>query len=147
MRVNGEWLECEDGEIRPVVHGMVRLANGQWLEVAFLLDGGADRTVFSPDFFNLLQPMEISESEPSHLAGVGGQVNTITIATALGFKKDDGRPAMVQGTFRVFTESESADLPVLGRDVTNNFSVVYDYPDQTVALLAPPHYYEIKKAS
>jgi hypothetical protein len=53
----------------------------------------------------------------------------------------------VQGTVRVFTESESADLSVLGRDVTNNFSVVYDYPNQTVALLAPPHYYEIKKAS
>ncbi len=147
MRINGKWLECEDGEIRPVAHGMARLANGQWLEVAFLLDGGADRTVFSPDFLDLLQPLEVSESEPSHLAGVGGQVNTITIATILGFKKDDGRPATVQGTFRAFTESESSDLSVLGRDVTHNFSVVYDYPNRTVALLSPPHYYEIKKAS
>ena len=95
----------------------------------------------------MLRPLEVGESEPSHLAGVGGQVDTITIATVLGFKKDDGRPVTVQGTFRVFTEGESADLSVLGRDVTNNFSVVYDYPNQLVALLAPPHYYEIKKAS
>jgi hypothetical protein len=29
---------------------MVRLADDQWLEVAFVLDAGADRTVFSADF-------------------------------------------------------------------------------------------------
>ena len=104
----------------------MRLADGQWVEVAFLLDAGADRTVLNARFLHLLRPLEVSESEPSHLAGVGGQVDTITIATVLGFKKDDGRPATVQGTFRVFTESESADLSVLGRDVTNNFSVIYD---------------------
>jgi hypothetical protein len=126
---------------------LARLADGQWVEVAFLLDAGADRTVLNARFLHLLRPLEVSESEPSHLAGVGGQVDTITIATVLGFKKDDGRPVTVQGTFRAFTEGESADLSVLGRDVTNNFSVVYDYPNQLVALLAPPHYYEIKKAS
>ena len=47
----------------------------------------------------------------------------------------------------VFTEGESAELSVLGRDVTNNFSVIYDYPNRSVALLARPHYYEIKSAS
>lgn len=51
MRINGEWLECDDGVIRPSVKGMVRLADGQWVEVTFLLDAGADRTVFVPGFF------------------------------------------------------------------------------------------------
>ncbi len=127
--------------------GMVRLADGQWLEVLFLLDAGADCTVFSPDFFNLLLPLQVAESEPSRLAGVGGQANSIAIEAAIGFSKDDGQPISVRGVFQVFTESESADLSVLGRDVTNNFSVIYDYPNQTVALLAPPHSYEIKKTS
>ena len=36
---------------------------------------------------------------------------------------------------------------MLGRDVTNNFGIIYDYLNQTVTLLAPPHYYEIKNAS
>jgi hypothetical protein len=53
----------------------------------------------------------------------------------------------VRGLFAVFTEAESAELSVLGRDVTNNFSVIYDYPNRAVASLARPHYYEIKKAS
>src|SRR6266498_2162877 len=50
MRVNGKWLLCDDGVIRPVVPGFVRAAGGQLVEVTFLLDAGADRTVFSADF-------------------------------------------------------------------------------------------------
>ncbi|MGH9800901.1 MAG: hypothetical protein ACRD82_11105 [Blastocatellia bacterium] len=144
MRVNGKWLTCDDGEIRPVVQGKVRSADQRWIEVTFLLDAGADRTVFSSQFLDLLRSLEVIEFEPTSLAGVGGRVSTISVETSIGFSRDDGRPISVQGTFRVFTESESADLSVLGRDVTNNFSVIYDYPNQNVALLAPPHYYEIK---
>lgn len=113
--------------------------------MSFLLDGGADRTVFSPDLFNLLWPLQITAADSSQLASVGGHASAITIETSIGFYRDTGRPITVQGTFRVFTETESADMSVLGRDVTNNFRVIYDYPDQIVALLAKPHYYEIKQ--
>lgn len=147
MRINGEWLECDDGTIRPSVKGMVRVADGRWLEVTFLLDAGADRTVFSARFLYLLKPLAMGESAQSYLAGVGGRVGSITIETAIGFVRDDGRPIKVRGAFHVFTESESSDLSVLGRDVTNNFGIIYDYPNQTVVLLAPPHYYEIRNAS
>ncbi len=34
----GAWLPSEDEVIRPIVPRMGRLANGQWLEVSFLLD-------------------------------------------------------------------------------------------------------------
>lgn len=101
----------------------------------------------SPDFFNLLSPLQTTPSEPSQLAAVGGRAGSIVIETAIGFLKDDGRPVSIRGTFHVFVESESADLSVLGRDVTNNFGIIYDYPNQAVALLALPHYYEIRKAS
>ncbi len=147
MRVNGKWLPCDDGEIRPVVPGMVRVPRGQWLEVPFLLDAGADRTVFSARFLHWLRPLEVTELESAHLVGIGGRAGSITVAAVLGFIKDDGQPINVRGTFRVFTESESADLSILGRDVTNNFSVIYDYSSQMVVLLAPPHYYEISKTS
>ena len=145
MRVNGEWLLCDDGEIRPVVQGLVRLADGRWLEVPFLLDGGADRTVFSARFLHRLRSLAIAETEPISLSGVGGQVSFITIATALGLRRDDGRAVSVNGVFSVFTESETTDLSVLGRDVTNNFGVIYDYPNRLVTLLAAPHYYSIRQ--
>ena len=160
MRVNGAWLPGDDGVIRPIVPGLVRLPDGQWLEVSFLLDAGADRTVFSADFFSLLEPLE-TPSQRVLLSGVGGTTNSITIETAIAFARDDGQLITVRGSFGVFTEGESAELSVLGRDVagspadvflsagvlvTNNFSVIYDYPNQAIALLALPHSYEIKSS-
>ena len=90
MRVNGKWLPCDDGVVRPLIGGLVHLADGREIEVAFLLDAGADRTVFSPDFYALLQPLEVAEAESMRLAGVGGQVNSITVETAISFRRDDG---------------------------------------------------------
>ena len=147
MRVNGEWLLCEDGERRPCVTGTVRAAAGQQVEVTFLLYGGADRTVFSADLLALLRPLAITDPEQAHLAGIGGKVDSITVETALEFTRDDGRSVLVRGQFGIFTIGGSADLSILGRDVTNNFSVIYDYSHQVVALLALPHYYEIKRAA
>ncbi len=147
MLVNGDWLMCDDGLIRPSVLGLVRTGDGQMLEVPFLLDAGADRTVFSAYFLDLLLPLHKSSIEQIRLTGVGGRVDSITVETVIGLIRDDGDMATVRGPFAVFTEGESAELSVLGRDVTNNFSVIYDYPNRTVALLARPHYYEIKRAS
>ncbi len=147
MRVNGAWLPGEDEVIRPLVPGLVRLANDQWLEVSFLLDAGADRSVFSSDFLSLLQPLKKAGTEQILLSGVGGAADSITIETAIAFVRDDGQLVTVSGTFGVFSKGESADLSVLGRDVTNNFSVIYDYPERTIALLAPPHSYEITRPS
>ena len=144
MRINGRWLLCDDGVVRPGLQGLVRATDGEWAEVTFLLDAGADRTVFSAQFLALLRPLETSGAEQIQLAGVGGKVNSITVDTLIGFRSDERRLVTVRGPFGVFTETESADLSVLGRDVSNNFSVIYDYPGQAVMLLAPPHYYEIK---
>ena len=147
MRVNGKWLLCDDGVIRPVVPAFVRAADGQLVEVTFLLDAGADRTVFSADFFHLLRVLETRGSGEVLLSGVGGRAHSITVETEIGFRRDDQRVVTVRGSFGVFTDAESADLSVLGRDVTNNFSVIYDYPRQAIALLASPHSYEIKPPS
>lgn len=132
---------------RPIVPGLVRLGNGEWLEVSFLLDAGADRTVFSAAFLGVLQPMTRSGGEEILISGVGGAADSITIDTAIGFIRDDGQLVTVRGTFSVFAQAESADLSVLGRDVTNNFTVIYDYPDQIIALLAPPPSCEIKSSA
>ncbi|MEK6301328.1 MAG: hypothetical protein AABO41_11445 [Acidobacteriota bacterium] len=147
MHVIGDWLICEDGVIRPTVFALVRAADGRMVEVTFLLDAGADRTVFNARFLHWLRALESPQGEQIQLAGVGGSVGSITVDTSIGFIRDDGRVATVRGQFAVFTEGESAELSVLGRDVTNNFGVIYDYPNRTIALLAQPHFYEIKTAS
>jgi len=146
MRINGAWLPGADGVIRPTVQGAVRLANGKWLEVSFLLDAGADRTVFSSDFLSFLQPLEVIGTQEIVLGGVGGAADSITIETSIGFVREDDQMITVRGVFGVFTKGESADLSILGRDITNNFSVIYDYPQQVIALLGPPHAYGIERS-
>ena len=39
---------------------------------------------------------------------------------------------------------KSEAQPARGRDVTNGLSVIYNYGNQLVVLLARPHYYEMQ---
>ena len=144
MRVDGRWLRCDDGVVRPTLQAFVLTADETWVELTLLLDGGADKTVFSARFLNQLLLLQITRRGSTQLSGIGGSAQSIEIETSLGFTRDDGQSVTVRGPFAVFVDVESADLSVLGRDVTNNFSVIYDYPNGVVALLAPPHFYEIK---
>jgi hypothetical protein len=147
MRVNGEWLECDDGVIRPSIPGFVRAPDRKMIEVIFLLDAGADRTVLSSRFLYTLQSLATTETEQIHLAGVGGEVDSITVHTVVGFMRDNGQLVTVRGAFGVFTLSESSEMSVLGRDVTNNFDVIYSFPRREVILLGPPHGYQVQHPS
>ena len=144
MRIDGEWLLSEDGVVRPRIPAVVRAAGDTWIETTLLLDAGADRTVFNARLFNRLQHLRTTEMATTRLVGVGGAAGCINVATAIRFTRDDGQGVTVRGSFAVFTDIESADVSILGRDVTDNFSVIYDYPNRVVALLASPHSYEIK---
>ena len=54
MRIDGAWLPCDGGRIYPVLSGEARAADGSWVEVQFLLDTGADRTVLGVDIWRQL---------------------------------------------------------------------------------------------
>jgi hypothetical protein len=47
MLLRGCWLQCDDGEARPILRGSIQTAAGGWIEAPFLVDTGADQTVFS----------------------------------------------------------------------------------------------------
>src|SRR5438105_13844737 len=47
MRIDGRWTLFDDGASRPVIWGEIRTGDGSWLKAPFLVDTGADRTVFS----------------------------------------------------------------------------------------------------
>lgn len=143
MRVEGRWHRFQDGVLRPVLDAAVHTPNGTWQSVTLLLDAGADRTVFDASFLTLLSPLVVPVDQTPALGGVGGKVSAVFVQTRLSFTRDDGKRVTVQGPFGVFTELTSSDVSVLGRDVTNNFDVIYSYPQRYVTLLAPPHTYQI----
>jgi hypothetical protein len=51
MRIDGVWHLCDDGAVRPVLVGEVETRSGEWTEVRFQVDTGADRTVLSSNTF------------------------------------------------------------------------------------------------
>ena len=106
----------------------------------------AGKRDISARFLRHLQDLQTT-SQHILLSGVGGGADSMTVETAIAFARDDGELVTVRGAFGVFTQSESADLSILGRDVTNNFTVIYDYPQRIIALLAPPHSCEIKSSA
>ncbi|MEK6286515.1 MAG: hypothetical protein AABO57_12305 [Acidobacteriota bacterium] len=103
----------------------------------------ADRTVFEARLLTVLQKLAVPADEAPELGGVGGKAACIFARTRLGFVRDDGQLVNVQGLFGVFTNLTSSDVSILGRDVTNNFDVIYSFPHREVMLLAPPHGYQI----
>lgn len=144
MRIEGRWHLFKDGIFRPVIDAAVKTPMGTWEAVTFLLDAGADRTVLDASFLSLLAPLAVPATQTPELGGVGGRVECRFVRTAIAFVRDDGKQVTVQGHFGVFVDPASSDVSILGRDVTNNFDVIYSHPKREVLLLAPPHSYEIQ---
>jgi hypothetical protein len=144
MRVDGRWHRFKDGILRPVVDAAVQTSAGTWDTVTFLLDAGADRTVLEAAFVSRLSPLALPAGRAPELAGVGGKVECIFIQTRLAFERHDGPLVFINGPFGVFTDPLSSDISILGRDVTNNFDVIYSFPKRQVMLLALPHNYHIQ---
>ena len=97
MRINGEWLVCDDGIVRPVIRGEVLATNGSWVPVPFLLDTGADRTVFSAAILAALNPRAFSTSE--RLSGLGGTVRTVGIETRVRLSHEESRKVVFRGSY------------------------------------------------
>lgn len=110
----------------------------------FLLDSGADRTVFSADILHKLgiQPNEASQD----LQGVGGRAASVVLATSIRMIRETGDPVIFTGEFAAFTDPKALDMSVLGRDLTNLFAVIVVRPQDIVCLLGAKHRYSIVEA-
>jgi hypothetical protein len=144
MRIDGQWDECDDGIVRPVIVGEVLNADGARQQVLFLVDIGADCTILSPAVVRLLG-FEMNNGG-ERLAGVGGGADSVRFSTHIQLSRDDGGVATFRGQFSGVSDSEMLDISVLGRDIMNLFAVIVDRPGNVVALIRPPHRYVIELA-
>ena len=146
MRIVGDWLQSDDGIVRPVVVATRLGTDGQDHADRFLLDTGADRTVLSAAFWRRLRLPADAPLPEMALTGIGGAAAFGLVTTAIEFTRDDGGPARVRGQFAAFTDPQATDLSVLGRDVLDNFDVILSRRRDDVLLLAPPHRYVVSRA-
>jgi hypothetical protein len=143
MRIDGQWLVGADGVRRPMISGEIRAADGTWEKSEFLVDTGADRTVFSAAILArlALQPLVM----PEGLSGVGGIAAAVIVATQVRLTREDAGKVMFRGQYAAVTELEALDISVLGRDITGLFAVIVDWPHDVVCLVGQRHRYTIEQ--
>ncbi len=141
MLLPGYWLLCDDGVLRPVFQAKMVSTGGLPLTVEFLADTGADRTVLCAAILDNLGLPTLPAS--TRLGGVGGATTTVLVSTTILLPRDDGGSAAFRGQFAAFTEAEALDMSVLGRDISNLFTLIVDRPRDLVCLLGSGHQYSI----
>src|SRR6185295_416541 len=119
MRIDGEWLCCEDGMVRPVIRGDILAADGDWKAAEFLVDTGADRTVLSAPLLAKLNLAAIDTRED--ISGLGGAADSVIVETQIQFEREGGRQVIFRGHYAAVTEVTALDISVLGRDVMDLF--------------------------
>lgn len=137
MVISGVWRVCDDGVVRPVLPAEARTAAGAWAPIEFLVDIGADCTVFSAADLQALavQPTPAKES----IEGVGGKAESVSIATSFRLTRENGTTIQIDGPFAAVTDPSALDISVIGRDVTNHFGVLIDRPQDLVCLVCAKH--------
>ena len=143
MRIVGEWLMCDDGVVRPAVRIHVRDQEERAHGDDFLVDTGADRTVFACGLWRRLGVQGERPAAGAALLGVGGGVAFRTIDTTLVLTADDGRPITLRGEFAAFVDPHATDLSILGRDVLDHFDAIISRRRDEVLLLGQNHGYSV----
>ncbi len=143
MEIAGEWLRWDDGVTRPIIEAKVLGAQGKLRNGPFLVDIGADRTVFSATLWKVLALEASGPLDALDVKGIGGMSPIVLMHTLIQFTRRDGGPARVHGEFAAFTDPNATDISILGRDILNNFHVIVSRPRNEVLLLAERHRYQV----
>ena len=141
MVLSGMWHQCDDEVVRPIIHAEVRANDGSWIKAPFLLDTGADRTVFSADVFTALGLPLVGAAE--RIGGIGGVVESVVVETQICLTRENGGKVLFRGQYAGVAEVGALDMSVFGRDLTSLFVVIVDWPQQVVCLLGQRHRYAI----
>jgi len=143
MRIDGEWALLDDDVMRPIVAGDIKTGNDAWVKVPFLVDTGADRTVFSAATLAKLGLQPIAAQDG--ISGLGGWAASVVVATEIRLTREDAGKVVLRGQYVAVTELEGLDISVLGRDITGLFAVIVDKPRNVVCLLGQRHRYTIEQ--
>jgi len=141
MQIGGEWFLFADGIERPVIRGEILAGDGAWLQAPFLVDTGADRTVFSGAILAKLGLQPIFPQE--RISGLGGLADSVVVETQIQLTRETGGQVAFHGQYAAVIEIEALDVSILGRDITGLFAVIVDQPGNVVCLLGQRHRYTI----
>jgi Aspartyl protease len=126
-----------------MISGEILAGNGSWEKSEFLLDTGADRTVFSAATLARLALQ--SPAMPEGISGVGGMVDSVIVETQIQLTREDAGNVVFRGRYVAVTELEALDINILGRNITDLFAVIVDRLHDVVCLLGQRYRYSIEQ--
>lgn len=112
MRIDGEWLLCDDRIARPVIRGEILAGDGTWQRAEFLVDTGADRTVFSAAVLAALRLQPVVTQ--ARLGGIGGVADSVVVETQVRLTREETGKVVFRGRYAAVTELEALDMSVPG---------------------------------
>jgi hypothetical protein len=135
-----------NGVTHPILRAFAEAADGTLIKEDFLIDTGADRTVFSTGLLDKLNLRSIPCIPGIALSGIGGHSSFVQLETVLHFTREDGAPAKIRGQFAAFTDPGASDISILGRDVLNHFDLILSRPRSEIFFLSGNHRYVVQQA-
>ena len=128
MIFNGRYSQpTPNNPLAPFVEAGIRATDGKWVSVFFLIDLGADGTYLPSKYIEELDIQIDQVKTEDDVAGVGGQrIKHVSFTTQLRFINKVKDEKIFDVEIGVFTQEEALDLPVLGRDVMNFFTLLCD---------------------
>ncbi|MBY0528177.1 MAG: retroviral-like aspartic protease family protein [Gemmataceae bacterium] len=145
MLIAGEWHLGTDGVPRPAVLTKVFAAMGNPFPERFLVDSGADRTIFSAALAAKLGIAAMPVPPGHRIAGVAGSGAFVLVDTTLEFTRADGGFIQLRARFAAFTQTGALEYSLLGRDILNQFDLIVSRPRNEVLLLAGLHQYAVQQ--
>ena len=132
-----------EGAFRPFITAYVRVENGKWIKSSFLVDTGADVTFLN---YGSIETLGIDTSHievKDDVGGIGGYgVPYFQYPIDLKLVSAEGN-AIFSGNISIFLDSHTTSFPILGRDVLDNFIVIFDRTRKQILLLNQPDTYQI----
>jgi predicted aspartyl protease len=138
MKIDGRWAQDADGDERPVFDGILVTPDGQQIAIEVLLDTGADSLVLAPTIAQQLGTTVQPIADTATASGIGGMIPLFNLEADLLLFATTGQRIRIRGPLPIILNTTTLDRSVLGRNVTNQFTVVCSRPDNLVALLSPP---------
>jgi hypothetical protein len=132
-----------EGAFRPFITGYLKQVSGKWVKFSFLIDSGADETFLHYRSIDLLNINTNNIDVRDDVGGIGGYgIPYFKYKADLKLVSAAGN-AVFSGDVNIFLDPHAVKFPILGRDVLDQFTVIFDRSQGRILLLNSPDTYQL----
>ena len=126
-----------------MIGAKIKKGDGTKLGEVFLLDSGADRTILTYEsFLKLGIPGYRAPTHPA-IAGLGGEAEFLQFESTIYLESANGDFFEHRGEFYAVKNDAALDICLLGRDILDQFDVIFSRRNNEILLLNGNHRYTV----